>query len=276
MYRLAIFCVMIAKVLAVSEVAANAAPIPPASPSSAIAPQPTPTLVPLTEAQLKDPTAALAASRKTVGDGWGRFGCLYVSGVAQIQNQPLPFTYAADLRTGYNRTIILLPRNAGTLEYGVDKSGGWSAVGGYVRPVAGTPQSIASALYVARFGFFNFPSDAAALKEIGSDEKIGDRMSVTPTGGVPILAIVKPSTSLVSAVQFGNGQVTIYGDYRRVNGVLYPFRTLQGKDANALSVFQASSVMLTAEAPGAGAVDRPALPVATPVPQASPTTSPAK
>ncbi len=246
-----------------------AAPSPPPGPS----PQPTPTIYPLTDAQLKDPAAALAASRKTVGDGWARFGGLYLMGVAQIQGQTLPFTYAADLTTGYNRTIILLPRNAGTLEYGVDRNGGWSASGGFVRPFTGTSQSIASALYVSRFGFFK--SDATTAKEVGTDEKIGDRIALTPPGGVAVLAILKPSTSLVSAVQFANGQVTIYADYRRINGVLYPFRTMQGTDAKALSVFQTASVLLTPDQPDAAPVTRPALPVATPAPQPSTTASPA-
>jgi len=262
------FTSLLAIIIIVTPGSSIAAPSP--SPTSSIpTPQPTPPVYPLTDAQLKDPAAAFASSRRTVGDGWARFGGLYLMGVAQIQGQTLPFTYAVDLKTGYNRTIILLPRNAGTLEYGLDREGGWSATGGFVRPFAGTPQSIASALYVARFGLFK--SDAATLKEIGNDEKIGDRIAVTPAGGVAVLAILKPATSLLSAVQFANGQVTIYADYRHINGVLYPFRTMQGTDAKALSVFQASSVLLTPDEPDAAPVTRPALPVATPLPVPSPT-----
>jgi hypothetical protein len=227
-------------------------------------------LSPLTDAQLKDPAAALAASRKLVGaDAWKKVGGIYVAGFVQTQNQSLPFTYVADLKTAYCRTIILLPHNAGTYEFGVDKDGGWNAVNDRLRPFDVPAQNLKAALYVNRFGFFNYPADSATLKEVGVDPKIGDRITVTPAGAAPILAILKPSTALVSAIQFASGQVTVYADYRPIAGVLYPYRVMQGTDANALSVFQASNVELTTAEPDAAPITRPALPIDTSTPQPS-------
>ena len=239
------------------------APAPSESPSAQVvspAAFPTPVIVPLTDAELRAPDAALAASRKTIGGAaWNAFGALYMSGIAQVQNQSPPFTYSANLRSGYNRMIVLLPRNAGTYEYGVDRGGGWSASGGVVRHLSATAQSIKTALYVNRFGFFNFPGDAAVVKEIGVDPNLGDRISITPAGGTSVLALIKPATTLMSAVQFANGQVGVYADYRPISGVLFPYRTMQGSSVNALSVFQATTVELLAKEPDAAAVTRPKL-----------------
>lgn len=239
------------------------APAPAESPTAPVvspAAFPTPVIVPLTEAELRSPDAALAASRKTIGGAaWNAFGAVYVAGIAQVQNQSLPFTYSANLRSGYSRMIVLLPRNAGTYEYGVDRGGGWSASGGVLRQLAATAQSIKTALYVNRFGFLNFPGDAAVVKEIGIDPNLGDRISITPAGGTSLLALIKPATTLMSAIQFANGQVDVYADYRPIAGVLFPYRTMQGSSANALSVFQATTVELLAKDPDAAAVARPKL-----------------
>jgi hypothetical protein len=264
---------VVTAVLLASPVFAAPSPTPvsstaPAVPKTQGAAVPQPVVSPLSDAQLKDPVAALAASRKLVGaDAWKKVGAIYVAGFVQTQNQSLPFTYVADLKTGYCRTIILLPHNAGTYEFGVDKDGGWNAVNDRLRPFDVPAQNLKAALYVNRFGFFNYPSDAAALKEVGVDPKIGDRITVTPAGAAPILAILKPSTALVSAIQFASGQVTVYADYRPIAGVLYPYRVMQGTDANALSVFQASNVELTAAEPDAAPISRPALPIDTSTPQ---------
>jgi hypothetical protein len=129
-------------------------------------------------------------------------------------------------------------------------------------------------LSAVRLSLRFFKSDAATPKEIGVDATIGDRIELTPKGGDAILAIVKPSTSLLSAVQFPNAQLTIYADYRRIDGVLYPFRITQGADAKSLSVFQASDVALTPDEPSAAPVTRPALPIATPAPSTPATQAP--
>jgi len=176
-----------------------------------------------------------------------------------IEYAVISITSAANLKTGYNRTIVLLPRNAGTYEYGVDKTGGWTASGGVVRQVAATSHNLKTALYVNRFGFLNFPSDAASLKEIGVYAELGDRIGITPAGATAILAVIKPSTSLVSAIQFANGQVNVFADYRPISGVLFPFRTMQGANVNSLSVFQATAVELVAKEPDIAAVTRPKL-----------------
>ena len=223
-------------------------------------PMPSAFVLHVTDTELRVPEAALAAARKTIGGStWNSFGGVFVSGITQVQNQSLPFTYSANLKTGYNRTIVLLPRNAGTYEYGVDKTGGWTASGGVVRQVAATSHNLKTALYVNRFGFLNFPSDAASLKEIGVDAELGDRIGITPAGATAILAVIKPSTSLVSAIQFANGQVNVFADYRPISGVLFPFRTMQGANVNSLSVFQATAVELVAKEPDIAAVTRPKL-----------------
>jgi len=275
--------------IATASIAPQAMPVSPAAPASAgpvatpstlpagaASSQPAPLVSPLSEAQLKDPAAALAAARKTAsGDILTGFGAVYISGLAQVQNQLLPFTFAADFRTGYNRMIVLLPHNSGTYEYGVDRTGGWSAGGGFVHPLSALAQNIKTALYANRFGFLNYPADNATLKEIGVDPKLGDRITVTPAGGAQFLMILKPSTSLVSAVQYGNGQVNVYADYRKVAGVLYPYRMMQGTDVNKMSVFQATKVEFSKSEPDLAAVSRPSLPVAAATPAPKAATAPA-
>jgi len=190
-------------------------------------------------------------------------------GFVQTQNQSLPFTSMVDLRTGYSRTIILLPRNAGTYEFGADKDGGWSAVSDRLSAYQIPAANLNAALYVNRFGFIN-AADPATLKEVGVDPKIGDRISVTPTGAAQLLAVLKPETGLVSAIQFANGQVDVYADYRPVSGVLFPYRIMQGNDASQLSVFQANAVELSVAEPDPATITRPTLPLATPAPAGSP------
>lgn len=260
---------LLASALALIPAVAPAAPPPPSTFASPVpaptfsgSPAPVPVVSPLTDAQLKDPAAALAALRKTLGaNTWGEIGAIYVTGIAQVQNQSLPFTYAVDMRTGYNRMIVLLPHNAGTYEYGIDRSGGWSAMSGYLHPFDASAAAVKTSLYVNRFGFLAYPNDPASLKEDGLDAKLGDRISVTPSGGSQALLLLKPSTSLLSAVQFANGQVSVYADYRRVGPLLYPYRMMQGTNPQNLSVFQAVKVEFTKTAPEAAAVTRPALPV---------------
>ena len=274
--------------LALSQMALAAPPPPPAAlaspvpvttpsalPAAAASTQPAPVVVPLTDAEQKDPAAGLAAVKRTIGgDAWSKFGSVYITGVAQVQNQALAFTYAADLRTGFNRMIVLLPHNAGTYEYGVDKNGGWSASGGFIRPFNAPAAAVKTSMYVNRLGFLN-PADSAALKEVGVDPKLGDRIIVTPAGGAQVLVLIKPATSLISAVQYANGQLDIYADYRRVQGVLYPYRMMQGTTPQNLSVFQATKVEFGSQAADPVSVNRPSLPVATPAPQTKSAVTPA-
>ena len=255
---------------------ASPGPLLSASPTAIPSPLLSPIVLPLTESELRVPEAALAASRKTIGgSAWTNFGAVFVSGIAQVQNQSLPFTYSANLKTGYNRMIVLLPRNGGTYEYGVDKACGWSASGGVVHPLASTIQNLKTALYVNRMGFLNFPADAASLEEKGVDANLGDRIKITPAGGTAMLALIKPSTSLVSAIQFANGQVNVFADYRPISGVLFPFRTMQGSSANALSVFQATTVELLAKEPDPAPISRPRLPTVSVSPGPRATSKPA-
>ena len=253
--------------------AALASPVPVPSPSglpaAAASAQPAPVVSPLTDAELKDPAAAFAAVKRTLGgDTWSKASALYISGVAQLQNQSLAFTYAADLRTGYNRMIVLLPHNAGTYEYGVDQHGGWSASAGSLHPFNAPAAAVKTSTYVNRFGFFN-PADKATTKEVGVDPKLGDRIIVTPDGGNQVLVLLKPSTSLISAVQYANGQIDVYADYRRVQGLLYPFRMMQGSNAKNLSIFQANQVEFSTQAPILASVTRPLLPAAAQTPKAA-------
>ena len=250
------------------------APTPSTLPAAAASTVPAPLVQPLTAAEQKDPAAALAAVKKTIGDDWSKYSSLYISGVAQVQNQALAFTYAADLRTGFNRMIVLLPHNAGTYEYGVDRNGGWSAANGHVTPFAAPAAAVKTAMYINRYGFLN-PADTATLKEVGVDPKLGDRIIVTPAGGAQALVLIKPSTSLVSAVQYANGQIDVYADYRRVQNLLFPYRMMQGSNVRNLSVFQATKVEFGTQSPDNAAVSRPNLPIATPAPRRKAALTPA-
>jgi hypothetical protein len=258
---------LLATLIFIANVAVEAAAAPTPAPSAV--PAALPSIAPLTAAQLKDPAAALTVSRRLMGEGaWKKLGGMYVTGFVQTQNQSLPFTSVTDLRNGYSRTIILLPRNGGAYEFGADRDGGWSAVDDRLSAYAIPPANLKAALYVDRFGFFN-TADLAVLKEIGVDPTIGDRITVTPSGGASILAILKPETGLVSAVQFANGQVDVYADYRPVDGILFPYRIMQGSDPKAMSVFQASNIEFTAGEPDVAPISRPALPLAPPAPAAT-------
>lgn len=231
--------------------------------------RPAPNAVPLTDAQLKDPVAALAATRKFVGaEALQRAGALYVTGFAEIQEQSMPFTSAVDVRTGFSRTIVLLPHNAGTYEFGIDSNGGWTAVGGRLRAFAVSHENLVTARYVNRFGFLD-ANQRVAVKEVGVDPDIGDRITMTPSGGASLLTILRPATALPSAIQFGNGQVNVFSDYRIAGGMLFPFRIMQGTDAKALTVFQASNVELLAASPDPAVITRPTLSVESPSPTAT-------
>jgi hypothetical protein len=259
--------ILIAGLVFIASAALEAAAAPTPAPSAA--PAALASISPLTAAQLKDPAAALAVSRRVTGEAaWKKLGGVYVTGFVQTQNQSLPFTSVTDLRTGYSRTIVLLPRNGGAYEFGADRDGGWSAVDDRLSAYAIPPANLKAALYVDRFGFFN-AADLASVKEVGVNPQIGDSITVTPSGGAPVLAILKPETGLVSAIQFANGQINVYADYRPGSGILFPYRIMQGSDPKALSVFQASNVEFSADEPDAAPVSRPALPLATPAPAAT-------
>ncbi len=229
--------------------------------SGQAAPSPEPTssqLLPsLTDAQLKDPTAALAASRASIGTAWDRFGSIAVIGEVHAGPSTRSYSYVADLRTGYDRMVIQSSDGKDIDEYGVDARGGWNSHDGVVKSFDSLALAIATARYVNRFGFLN-PNDKATFTAAGIDPRFGDKVLITPNGGAPFLLVIKKETSLISAIQFGTGQISLFADYRPVQGIYYPFRMLEGKTTGALTVFQATRVTFMPDEPPDATIARPA------------------
>jgi hypothetical protein len=200
---------------------------------------------------------------------WDRYGGVIVSGTVKIGNAAYPYVYMADLRTGYNHmTVVINPQT--TYEFGLDARGGWSLAGGKLTDLKTPVLAMRTSSYVNRLGYYKV-GERTALKVAGIDPQFGDKIVVTPTGGASILVVVKPQTRLVSAIEYGSGQVNIFADYRPIQGVLYPFVTMQGKNTANLTIFQAQSTVLTPGEPPASSIARPALPTA-----AAPVTAKAK
>lgn len=181
-----------------------------------------------------DPAALFALERAAVGGAaWDSIAEIIESGAYDGQGFKGPYASYVDARTGHSKAVLTL---AGTTQaQGYDARGAWSQQETLVQPVedAAAVATARTNAYVARNGWWHPQTDAAAFTALGVQSAGGvqfDVVRVVPQGGNAIDVWIDANTHRIAkTVQKDAANVTTttsYSDYRRVDGVLYPFATL--------------------------------------------------
>ncbi len=212
---------------------------------------------PLSDEMIAHPAVALQLTKTNAGGStWDKYGGLLVLGVAKLNSTVAPFVYVADLRTGFARTVVTF-NDKKTFQYGIDKKGPWQLNGNTLTNYSVAPSAVRTLLYVTEHGYWHPDTEGAAITAKGLDAKLGDRILITPNGGDPVLLLIRPSTGMISAIQYSGGEVDVLSDYRAIEGVLYPYHLAQINSPTSTTLFQAQSVSFTFPEPDITAVTRP-------------------
>jgi hypothetical protein len=189
-----------------------------------------------TPAPICDVPRTLADLRAALGgERWKRFAQLSATGVAATAGLRGTARFDFDLRTGrYAQRfhIAVMGSSAevydGTTVWAKDISGG-------VHPYdAWFPQARARTDAFIISGAYLHPGSGASYACVPATRPDGPhvlRIRVTPRGGIPADLAIDTQTHLLSSVteRFPiTTQVTRYGDYRSVDGIVLPFSIAQG------------------------------------------------
>lgn len=183
-----------------------------------------------------DPQAILQAMKAaTGGTAWDRIGEIRASGTFAGLGLSGTFATLSDTRSGYTKSTI----TAGKIEFGRggDAQGAWMQSGGIVQATngPGATKTAITAAYVARNGWWHPTTDPATFGYEGAKSENGhtfDVIVITPRGGDPLQLWIDPSTHLVfREIQTTDNHlnlITTLTNYRRVDGVLYPYAQRAG------------------------------------------------
>lgn len=183
-----------------------------------------------------DPRTLFVEEHAAVGGAaWDRLAEIVEHGTFSGQGLTGPYVSYIDPRGGLSKIVLQLAGS--TQGQGYDRAGLWAQQNALVTPL-NDPASLATArtnAYVARNGWWRPDEDPAAISYIGQ-EACGDRscdlVRVVPQGGNPVDVWLDATTHLIAKIverDLTNAVTTTsYADYRKVQGVVYPFATTQG------------------------------------------------
>jgi hypothetical protein len=195
------------------------------------------------------------------GDAWADAGALVAHGSESADGLDGPLDAVVDLRTGYNATHT----GNGVFEsaYGCDADGCWHVgISGLVHAYdsAEAARTAITENWLGRFGFLfpqQLPAIYRALPDTLEDGKRYRRLEATPPGGHAITLWIDPATHRVDRAIWRESFLIAsqrYADYRRVNGLMLPFRitatsSTLGGGSDGTSVDTIERYQVLAEAP---------------------------
>jgi Aspartyl protease len=179
------------------------------------------------------PAALFAQERAAVGSAWDRVVQITERGTYTATGAPgVPYLSFIDTRSGFSKFTL---GKDGETQQGYDGGGAWQAADGLVQPVedAATVASSITAAYIARNGWWHPDTDPATLTYAGQktiDAGTFDVVRIVPRGGDAVDVWLDAKTHLVAELietSASNVTTTTYlSDYRRIDGVAYPYSTV--------------------------------------------------